>query len=70
MKLLAIGLIVLGLAALVYQGFSYTTEDTILEAGPIELTTDKTETIPLPPIVGVLAVAAGTGLLVFGTKPA
>jgi hypothetical protein len=56
-------LIVIGLAALVYQGITYTTRDTVLNFGPIEATAERQKTVPLPPVVGVVAVGAGVVLL-------
>lgn len=56
-------LIVIGLAALVYQGITYTTRDTVMNFGPIEATAERQKTIPLPPVVGVIAVGAGVVLL-------
>ena len=56
-------LIVIGLAALVYQGITYTTRDTVINFGPIEASAERQKTVPLPPIVGVIAVGAGVVLL-------
>jgi hypothetical protein len=57
-------LIVLGLGALAYQGFSYKTTEKILDVGPIEATSETTKTIPLPPILGVVAVIGGVAIVV------
>ena len=64
LPILAIILIVFGIAALAYQGFTYTTREKAVDLGPIQITADKTHTIPLPPIVGALALAGGIVLLV------
>lgn len=66
--LIGVVLIVLGLAALVYQGFSYTTEEKILDLGPIEATKQETKTVPLPPIFGGLAVASGVVMVIASTR--
>lgn len=68
MKVVAVLLIVVGLAAFAYGGFSYKTEETVLDAGPLEVTTEKTNRVPLPPIVGVLAVVAGIAVLIVDRK--
>ena len=62
--LIGVLLIVLGLGALAYQGFSYTTREEILDLGPIEASAETTRTIPLPPVVGVLALIGGAALLI------
>lgn len=68
MKALAIVLIVLGIVGLAYGGFSWTRRDTVVDAGPIELTADKTESLPIPPIAGGLLLVAGIALLLKGGK--
>ena len=61
-------LIVLGLAALVYQGVSYTSRETVIDIGPITATADRQKTLPIPPVLGILAVAGGVALLVVGAR--
>ena len=68
MRLFAILLIVVGVAALAYGGISYTRREKIIDIGPIEATASRRETIPLPPIVGALALAGGVAMLVMGRK--
>ena len=66
--LLGIVLIVLGLAALAYQGFTYTTRETVIDIGPIKATADREKTVPLPPILGIVAVAGGVALMIAGSR--
>ena len=66
--LLAVILIVIGVAALSYQGFSYTTREKVVDVGPLTMTADKTRSIPIPPIVGAVALVGGVALLVMGRK--
>lgn len=61
-------LIVIGIIAFTYQGITYTTREKIVDIGPIQMTADKTKTIPLPPIVGGVALLGGIVLLVAGGK--
>jgi hypothetical protein len=68
LTLLGIVLIVLGLGALVYQGFTYTTRETVIDIGPITATADREKTIPLPPILGIVAVAGGVALMLAGNR--
>ena len=61
-------LIVIGIAALAYQGITYTTREKVVDLGPIQVTADKTKTVPLPPILGGIALVGGIVLLVMGNK--
>jgi uncharacterized membrane protein len=68
MKMIGILLIVLGVAALAYQGFTYTTRETVIDIGPIKATADRQKTVPLPPLVGIAVLAGGIVLLVVGSR--
>jgi hypothetical protein len=63
-RIAAIALIVLGIIALLYGGITYTKREKILDVGPIEATAETRETIPLPPVLGVLAIVGGIALFV------
>ena len=63
-----IGLILFGIVALSYNRITYTTKEKIVDIGPIEATVDKEKTIPLPPLLGALALIAGVGLIAVGYK--
>lgn len=65
--IIGILLIVLGLVALAYQGITYTTRKTVVEVGPLEMKAEEKKRIPLPPVLGVVAVAAGVVLLIAGS---
>ncbi len=66
--ILGIVLIVLGIGALVYQGFTYTTREKVLDLGPLQATAERQKTVPLPPIVGIVAVVAGVALVIAGGR--
>jgi hypothetical protein len=66
--LIGIILIVIGIIAFTYQGITYTTKEKVVDIGPIQMTADKTKTIPLPPILGGFALVGGIVLLVAGGK--
>jgi hypothetical protein len=68
MSIAGIVLIVLGVGALAYQGITYTSRETVIDIGPIHATADRQKTIPVPPVVGGLAVAGGIALLVMGGR--
>jgi uncharacterized membrane protein YidH (DUF202 family) len=63
MKILGGILVVLGLVALLYGGVSWTRRDKVLDAGPIQVTTEKRESLPISPIAGGLMLVAGVVLL-------
>ena len=61
-------LIVLGALALAYQGINYTRQKNVLDMGSMHVTTETHERIPLPPILGGLALAGGVVLLAMGAR--
>ena len=61
-------LILLGVAALAYQGFTYTSRETVLEVGPVHATADHQKTVPIPPILGLAALAGGIALVIVGIR--
>jgi drug/metabolite transporter (DMT)-like permease len=69
MKIAAIVLIVLGVLALAYGGFSYTDDKTAVKLGPLELSVKEKKTVDVPVWAGIGAVVVGGLLLAFGGKP-
>jgi uncharacterized membrane protein len=67
-KALGIILIVLGLFGLAWGGFTYTTQEKVVDIGPIHASREKTHNVPLPPIAGGVALIGGVVLLVVGKK--
>ena len=70
-KLMAVAgvlLIVAGVLALAYQQISYTTREKVLDIGPIEATAERHKTLPLPPVLGGVAVVAGIAMLFVGPR--
>jgi len=66
--LIGLVLVVLGIAALAYQGITYTTRETVLDVGPLHATADRQKTVSLPPVLGIAAVAGGVALVVVGVR--
>ena len=62
-KTIGVILIVLGLVALAYQGISYTTREKVIDLGPIEASKETKQTIPLPPVLGIVAIVGGIFLV-------
>ena len=63
---LGVALIVMGVAVLGYDHYSYTTTEKVLQIGPLSATAERTHTVSLPPILGWLLIAGGAGALIFG----
>ncbi|MDX3907233.1 MAG: hypothetical protein QHC78_16205 [Pigmentiphaga sp.] len=61
-------LIVLGVVALGYRTFSYTSEETLLKLGPVEATADTEKTVAIPAWTGVAAIVAGAAVIVLGRR--
>jgi hypothetical protein len=68
MKLIGIVLIVLGVAALGFGGFTYTTRDRVVDLGPLKVDADKQHNVPIAPIAGVAALVGGIVLVLSATK--
>ena len=69
-SIVAVLLIVFGIVALIYQGITYTKRETVIDIGPLKATTERQKTLPLPPVVGGLALVGGIVLLVAGGRKA
>ena len=67
-KITGIVLIVIGVIALALGGISYTKREKIVDIGPIQASADRQKKIPLPPLLGGLALAGGIVLLIAGSK--
>jgi len=68
--LLAVGIIlaVLGAAALIWQRVGYTQRETLVDVGSVNITADTRKSLPLPPILGGIALAGGVALIVVGAR--
>ena len=66
--LVGIALIILGVLALAYQGITYTTREKVIDLGPLKASVDKEKSIPVPPIIGALALAGGVALVIVGAR--
>ncbi|MDZ4099382.1 MAG: hypothetical protein U1E13_11905 [Methylophilaceae bacterium] len=61
-------LIALGVAGLVYKSFSYTTEETVVQLGSLKATAEVENQVPVPTILGVIAIVAGVVVIAIGSK--
>ena len=67
-KMIAIVLLVAGTLGLIYGGFTYTKDTTVVKMGPLEITAKEQQTVNVPLWLGIGAIAIGGLLLVFGGK--
>lgn len=68
MKNLGIGLIVVGILLLIWTGFSYTKQENVIDAGPLQVNVEKTESVNWPPYTGGIAVVCGLALIILDRK--
>lgn len=66
--IIGIILIVIGIIALAYGGFSYTTREKVIDAGPLQVSANREKTIPFPPILGGICLVGGIILVLAGNK--
>ena len=67
-RIVGLALVVLGIVALVWGGVFWTDRDTVIDAGPLQVTTEDREGIRLPPVVGALALISGIVLIAVGDR--
>jgi multidrug transporter EmrE-like cation transporter len=68
MKIAGIVLIVVGVLALAYGGFSFTKETHKAEIGPLKLSVQEKESVNVPQWAGIASILAGVVLLAVGGK--
>lgn len=65
-KVIGMILIILGIAFLFIEDFTFTQEETILETEGMEITRDEDQTFSVQPIVGVILILGGAAFLIYG----
>lgn len=68
MKIIGILLVAIGIIGLAYGGLSWTKSDKVVDMGPVEVTHEKTKSLPIPPIAGAVCLVAGAWMLVSTTR--
>ena len=61
-------LIIIGIVGFAMGGFSFTHEKKVVDAGPVQINHQKTETVPISPILSTIALIGGVGLVVVGLR--
>jgi uncharacterized membrane protein len=67
-RTLGLILIVVGIAMLIWTGFTYTRKEKIVDAGPIQISADKEKSINWPPYAGGIILVAGVIVFVTSKK--
>jgi len=70
MKLIGIALIILGIVSLVWGGIHYNDQKTVIQMGDFKATATEEKTIPISPVVGVIALIGGVALLMIDKRRA
>ncbi len=68
MKIFGVILIIVGVIALIYGGITWTTHKKAVDLGPVQVEKSEQHSIPLPPLLGVVAIIGGGALFYFGAK--
>lgn len=61
-------LIALGVLALVYKNVSYTSQETVLQIGSLKATTETEKNIPIPNVLGIVAIITGVVVIAVGGR--
>ncbi|WP_334106282.1 hypothetical protein [Methylobacillus sp.] len=61
-------LIVFGVVSLVYQGFSYTTEETVVQLGSLKATAEVEKDVVIPQAVSIITIVAGIAVVALGAR--
>lgn len=64
MRILGLVLVIIGVLGLAWGGITYVKDRDSLDLGVAKVTVEDKETIPIPPVVGVIALVAGGALLI------
>jgi hypothetical protein len=70
LAILGIVLLLGGLAALIWPAITVTHTEKAVDLGPIEITREDKDTIPLPPVFGIAAAATGVALIAMSRRRA
>jgi len=61
--LVGVVLVVLGIAGLIVENFTFTETKEVLNVGPLQITAEEQHNVPIPTIAGIFAVIAGLGMI-------
>jgi uncharacterized membrane protein YidH (DUF202 family) len=67
-RTIGIVLIIVGVAMLIWTGFTYTKKEKIIDAGPLQISADRQKTVNWPPYLGVILVIGGIVIVATAKK--
>jgi uncharacterized membrane protein YidH (DUF202 family) len=67
-RIVGLVLVIVGVVALLMGGVFWTDRDTLVDAGPVQITTEDREGVSVPPVVGIIAVISGIVLMALPTR--
>ena len=62
-------LIAIGVIAMAWGGFTYTTREKVIDAGPLQVSADKEHRVPFSPVLGGICLVGGIVLVAIGNRP-
>jgi hypothetical protein len=69
MRLVGILLVIVGVVALIYQGLTFVIPKDYVDLGFMSITVYRETKIPVPPVIGVVALVAGIALILSSPGP-
>lgn len=70
LSMAGLALVLAGIAILAFGHFSYTTQEKVVDIGPVTATVDERHAVDIPDIAGLAAIAAGAAMLVMRRRTA
>jgi uncharacterized membrane protein YidH (DUF202 family) len=67
-RTIGIVLLIVGIAMVIWGGFTYTKKEKIVDAGPIQISADRQKTVNWPPYAGVILMIGGIVLIATAKK--
>lgn len=68
MKIAGITLVVIGILMLIFNTINFTTEEQVVDIGPLEVNKEKERTIGWPVYTGGIVLIAGIAVIAMGSK--
>ena len=67
-RIVGLALVAIGLVSLLWGGVFWTDRDTVIDAGPLEVTTEEREGLHVPPALGAIVLIGGVLLVLLPAR--